>query len=245
MEKIRLQKFLADAGVASRRKCEEYITKGLVSINGKVISELGVKVDPKKDVIKYNEQIVKTTAKYIYILLNKPLGYVTTASDQFNRPIVMDLLKDVKQRVVPVGRLDMYTTGALILTNDGEFVNNVIHPKNNINKTYIVVTKGIPTKEEIEKLKKGVEIDGYTTKEAKIEMLEKDTKKDTSKVKVIIHEGKNRQIRKMFDIIEKPIISIHRIKIGRIDVSDLKLGEYRKLKKEEIESLWTKKKSKA
>ena len=142
MEQIRLQKYLADAGIASRRKAEELIKQGKVYVNGKIVNELGTKVTPNVDEIRYEGKKVEIEEKYIYILLNKPIGYVTTVKDQFNRDSVMDLVK-IRKRLVPVGRLDMYTSGALILTNDGEFVYKVTHPKHEIEKTYTVTIKGI------------------------------------------------------------------------------------------------------
>ena len=167
MEEMRLQKYLASCGVASRRKCEELILEGKVEVNGNFVTELGTKINPEKDEVKYNGNVVKLEEEKIYILLNKPIGYVTTAKEQFGRDMVLDLVK-VNKRIVPVGRLDMYTSGALILTNDGEFVNKLTHPSHEIDKTYNVTLKGIVTKEDIENLKNGVEIDdGYITKPAK------------------------------------------------------------------------------
>ena len=163
MEQIRLQKYLADAGIASRRKAEELIKQGKVYVNGKIVNELGTKVTPNVDEIRYEGKKVEIEEKYIYILLNKPIGYVTTVKDQFNRDSVMDLVK-IRKRLVPVGRLDMYTSGALILTNDGEFVYKVTHPKHEITKTYTVTVKGIIKNEEVEQLRKGVKIDDYTTR---------------------------------------------------------------------------------
>ena len=159
----RLQKYLAECGIASRRKCEEYITQGKVQVNGKTITELGVKVNPEKDKITFEGKNVKQEERKVYILLNKPIGYVTTSDEQFGRDKVLDLVK-VRERVVPVGRLDMYTSGALILTNDGDFVYKVTHPKHEITKTYTVTVKGIIKNEEVEQLRKGVKIDDYTTR---------------------------------------------------------------------------------
>lgn len=171
MEEMRLQKYLASCGVASRRKCEELILEGKVEVNGNFVTELGTKINPEKDEVKYNGNVVKLEEEKIYILLNKPIGYVTTAKEQFGRDMVLDLVK-VNKRIVPVGRLDMYTSGALILTNDGEFVNKLTHPSHEIDKTYNVTLKGIVTKEDIENLKNGVEIDdGYITKPAKAKIL--------------------------------------------------------------------------
>lgn len=235
MEEMRLQKYLASCGVASRRKCEELILDGKVEVNGVVVTELGTKVKPNEDAVRYNGTIVKLDDEKIYILLNKPIGYVTTVKEQFGRDMVLDLVK-VNKRIVPVGRLDMYTSGALILTNDGEFVNKLTHPSHEIDKTYNVTLKGIVTKEEIENLKNGVEIDdGYVTKPAKVKILKIDEEKRISRVQITIHEGKNRQVRKMCDAIGMKVLALHRCKIGNLDVKDLKLGEWRYLSRREIE----------
>ena len=232
----RLQKFLANAGIASRRKCEELILNGKIEVNGAIVTELGTKVS-EKDIVKYNGKIVKSEEDKVYILLNKPIGYVTTAKDQFNREAVLDLVK-INKRIVPVGRLDMYTSGALILTNDGEFVNMLTHPKNEVNKTYNVTVKGNVTNEDIEQLQKGVEIDdGYITKPSKAKILKKDEEKNISRIQITIHEGKNRQVRKMCEAIGKKVLSLHRSKIGNIDVKDLKIGTWRYLTDKEIEDL--------
>ncbi len=233
MKEERLQKYLAEAGIASRRKCEELILQGKVEVNGTIITELGTKVTPN-DIVKYNGKIVETEDEKVYILLNKPIGYITTAHEQFGRDKVLDLIK-INKRIVPVGRLDMYTSGALILTNDGELVNKLTHPKNEINKTYNVTLKGIITQQEIEKLKNGVKIDDeYITKPAQVKILKIDEEKNTSRIQIIIHEGKNRQVRKMCEAIDKKVLALHRSKIGNIDVKDLKLGEWKYLSLKEI-----------
>ncbi len=153
MEEERLQKYLASAGIASRRKCEEYIQQGRVKVNEKIVNELGTKIDPKKDKVYFDNKLVQKNEELVYILLNKPIGYVTTAKDQFNRDTVLDLIK-INKRVVPAGRLDMYTSGALILSNDGEFINKITHPSHEIDKTYTVTIKEIISKEEVIKLEK-------------------------------------------------------------------------------------------
>ncbi len=236
MEEIRLQKYLAEAGIASRRKCEEYITDGRIKVNGKIINELGTKVNPEKDEIYFDDKKIENKEELVYILLNKPIGYVTTAKDQFNRDTVMNLIK-IKERVVPVGRLDMYTSGALLLSNDGNFVYKITHPKHEINKTYTVTLKGIVTKEDVEKLEKGVDIGGYTTKPAKVKILKTDIEKNISRLEITIHEGKNRQVRKMCEAIGKKVQALHRTKIGNISVKTLKIGQWRYLTKKEIEEL--------
>ena len=236
MEEIRLQKYMAISGIASRRKCEEYILQGKVKVNGKIITELGTKVIPSKDKIEFDEKILEVKEKNIYILLNKPIGYVTTTKDQFGRDDVLDLVK-TKERIVPVGRLDMYTSGALILTNDGDFVYKVTHPKHEINKTYTVTLKGIIAKEEALKLQKGVDIGDYITKPAKVKILKTDEEKQISRLEIVIHEGKNRQVRRMCEALGRKVLALHRTKIGEISVKDIELGKWRYLKKEEVEKL--------
>ena len=232
----RLQKYLANCGIASRRKCEEYILQGKVEVNGKIIKELGTKINTEKDEVKFENKIVKESSKHVYILLNKPIGYVTTVDDQFGRDTVLSLVK-VKERVVPVGRLDMYTSGALILTNDGDFVYKVTHPKHEIEKTYTVTVKGIVQKKEVEQLREGVKIEDYTTKPAKVKILKTDSEKDISRLEITIHEGKNRQVRKMCETIGRKVLALHRSKIGNIGVKDIELGKWRYLNQKEIQQL--------
>lgn len=232
----RLQKYLTECGIASRRKCEEYITQGKVQVNGKTITELGVKVNPEKDKITFEGKNVKQEERKVYILLNKPIGYVTTSDEQFGRDKVLDLVK-VRERVVPVGRLDMYTSGALILTNDGDFVYKVTHPKHEITKTYTVTVKGIIKNEEVEQLRKGVKIDDYTTRPAKVKILKTDEEKDISRLEITIHEGKNRQVRRMCESVGRRVIALHRSKIGNIGVKDIELGKWRYLKDFEVKTL--------
>ncbi|OKZ56654.1 MAG: pseudouridine synthase [Clostridium sp. 26_21] len=232
----RLQKYLAECGIASRRKCEEYIIQGKVQVNGKTITELGVKVNTEKDKITFEGKNVKQEERKVYILLNKPIGYVTTSDEQFGRDKVLDLVK-VRERVVPVGRLDMYTSGALILTNDGDFVYRVTHPKHEITKTYTVTVKGIIKNEEVEQLRKGVKIDDYTTRPAKVKILKTDEEKDISRLEITIHEGKNRQVRRMCESVGRRVIALHRSKIGNIGVKDIELGKWRYLKDFEVKTL--------
>lgn len=232
-ERVRLQKFMAECGVASRRKCEELILNGQVKVNGTVTNELGTKVDPLKDVIEYNGNKLIFKEDFVYILLNKPIGYVTTVKDQFNRESVLDLVK-INKRLVPVGRLDMYTSGALILTNDGDFVYRVTHPKHEIEKTYTVTIKGIVTNDEINRLQTGIKIENYTTKHAKVKILKIDEEKNQSRIEITIHEGKNRQVRKMCEAINHNVIALHRSKIAGIEVKDLEIGKWRYLTKKEV-----------
>ena len=241
MEELRLQKFLANAGVCSRRKAEEYILDGKVKVNGKVVNELGIKVNPDKDEIIFESKIIRLQNNMVYILLNKPIGYVTTVKEQFYRPTVIDLLNGVKEKVLPVGRLDMYTSGALILTNDGDFIYQVTHPKYEIEKTYQATVKGIVTKEDIKKLENGVEIDDYISGKAKVKILKVDKENNISRLKITIHEGKNREVRKMCSAIGKNVIALHRSKIENIDLKDLKICQWRYLTSNEVLELKSKK----
>lgn len=237
----RLQKFLANQGICSRRKAEQAILEGKVKVNNQVVTELGTKVDPETDEIKYEDKLVNIQTEKVYILLNKPIGYVTTVKDQFNRPTVMDLLKThknpLKISVVPVGRLDMYTSGALILSNDGDFIFEVTHPKHEITKTYQVTLKGKITDEDVETLKHGVDIGEYITRPAEVRIMKIDEEKNISRIEVKIHEGKNRQVRRMCEAIDKKVLALHRSKIGNITVKDLKLGEWRYLKANELKDI--------
>ncbi len=238
MEEERLQKYLANNGIASRRKAEEYILAGKVKVNGQIVTELGTKVNPDKDIIEFEGKRVNNDIKKVYVLLNKPIDYVTTVKDQFNRNTVVDLVKNAGNNLLPVGRLDMYTSGALILTNDGDFIFHVTHPKHEVEKTYTATLRGKVTNEDIESLRQGVVIDEeYKTKPAKVRIMKIDEEKNLSRLEIIIHEGKNRQVRKMCEAIGKKVIALHRSKIGNIDVKDLKIGQWRYLTKKEVDML--------
>lgn len=234
--KMRLQKFIALSGVASRRKAEEMILNGRVKVNGNVIRELGTKVDVNHDVVEVDGKKLTIKNEKIYIMLNKPVGYVTTVKDQFNRPTVISLIEnEIKERVYPVGRLDYDTEGLLLLTNDGELTYRITHPKHNINKTYIAVIKGIPSETELNRFRSGLCIEDYTTSPAAIEIIK--VLKNESVVKITIHEGKNRQIRKMCEAIGHPVKQLKRIAIGNIRLNDLPVGQWRYLTPQEIKYL--------
>ena len=238
MEEERLQKYLANSGIASRRKAEEYILAGKVKVNGQIVTELGTKVNPDKDIIEFEGKRVNNDIKKVYVLLNKPIDYVTTVKDQFNRNTVVDLVKNAGNNLLPVGRLDMYTSGALILTNNGDFIFHVTHPKHEVEKTYTVTLRGKVTNEDVESLRQGVIIDEeYKTKPAKVRIMKTDEEKNISRLEITIHEGKNRQVRKMCEAIGKKVIALHRSKIGNIDVKNLKVGQWRYLTKKEVDML--------
>ena len=236
MEEVRLQKFLANSGVASRRKCEELILEGKVSVNGKVVNELGTKINPSVDKVEFCGELIHSSEKKVYILLNKPIDYVTTVKDQFDRQTVLDLI-DIPEKVVPVGRLDMYTSGALLLTNDGDFVYKVTHPKYEIEKTYTVTIRGIATQDDVKKLENGVKIDDYVSGKAKVKILKTDEEKNFSRLQITIHEGKNREVRKMCEAIDKKVLALHRRRIGNLDVKNIEIGKWRYLNKKEVEEL--------
>ncbi len=228
----RLQKFIASTGLCSRRKADELIAEGKIKVNGEVVKELGTKVK-LDDIVEFKGKILKKE-EFEYYIINKPIGYITTNIEQFNRPKVVDLIKTDK-RLVSAGRLDMYTSGALIFSNDGDFINKITHPSNNITKTYIVKIEKKISKTNLDKLQSGVYLDdGYKTRKAKVKLLEYNKEKQYSKVEITLSEGKNRQVRRMFQSLNLKIISLHRSMIGKIDINDLKSGEYRHLKIDEI-----------
>ncbi len=231
---MRLQKFLAACGVASRRKSEKLISNGRVKVNGRVVTEMGVKVNPGIDQVFVDNKNVVLEEQKVYILLNKPKGYVTTVREQFNRKKVIDLV-DVPYRIFPVGRLDYNTSGLLILTNDGEATYKLTHPKFEIPKVYIAKIRDIPTKEKLNNFENGLKINNYITASAKIKILKKFG--DDCFVEIIIKEGKNRQVRKMCSAIGHPVLELKRIKIGKINIGNLEVGNWRYFTKEEIEYL--------
>ncbi len=233
---MRLQKYMALSGIASRRKSEEIILQGRVKVNGQTIKTLGFKIDSQSDKVEVDKKEIKLKQKKVYIMLNKPVGVVSTVNDQFNRETVIDLIKDkVNERLYPVGRLDYDTEGLILLTNDGEFTYGITHPKHHIDKTYLAVVKGIPTQLEKQRFEKGLRIEDYKTAPAKIEIVK--TMDRSSKVKITIHEGKNRQVRKMCEAIGHPVIRLKRVAIGNVHLAHLHSGSWRHLKTEEVKYL--------
>lgn len=233
--KIRLQKFLAENGVASRRKSEELIERGKVKVNGHP-AFLGDKVDPKRDLVTVSgERIVPVSSGNIYIMLNKPRGYVTTMSDEMGRKCVAELIEDIEERLFPVGRLDRDSEGLLLFTNDGEFANMMTHPSMHISKTYRVTVKPAATEEQLVELSSGVVIDGKKTLPASIQVLSGDSSR--SVLQITIHEGRNRQIRKMCESVGLETVRLKRISIGALKLGGLSVGTYRELKKEEVAAL--------
>lgn len=234
----RLQKVIAQTGYCSRRKAEELISTGRVQVNGKIISEMGTKVNYDDD-ITIDGNGINAKEDKVYYLLNKPRGIITSTNDEKNRKTVVDLIKNNNKRIYPVGRLDYDTTGVLLLTNDGELTNMLIHPRNNIEKLYIAKIKGIPTKIELQKLANGVIIDGHKTSKAKVKLKKLDKRNNTSVIELVIHEGKNHQVKKMFESIGYEVLKLRRERFAFLDVNDLKSGDYRELSIKEVKCLYS------
>jgi pseudouridine synthase len=239
MEPIRLQKIMAEAGIASRRKCEELIKDGLVSVDGKIITELGFKANPYKNIIKVNGKKLKIREEKIYIILNKPSGYITSLSDEINRPTVIDLIRknnpELKTRIFPVGRLDKDTEGLLLLTNDGELTNKLIHPRYKLSKIYQVMVKGVPDEKKLNLLRRGIRLEDGLTTPAKIKTL--GTKNGKTTLEVTIHQGKKRQIREMFKKLGHLVVYLKRTKFGPLTLRNLPRGMFRYLSKTELQKL--------
>ena len=236
MEKVRLNKFIAENAEVSRRRADELIEKKRVTVNNKVVEKMPCFVDPQADIVKLNgEQISIDKDKKIYIALNKPLGYVTTLKDKYAKKIISDLYDyKIKKRIYPVGRLDANTTGLLLLTNDGQWSNNIMHPKNEIYKEYIAKLDKAPNKNDLNKLRSGVYLDGIKTAPSLVKVL--NVYDDSALVSISICEGRNHQVRNMFKVLGYKVIMLKRVKIGDIELGTLKVGEFRRLSREEVES---------
>lgn len=233
----RLQKKIANLGYCSRRKAEELITKGLVEVNGEVVTKLGTTVK-SGDIITVEGNILDSSRSFEYYLLNKPKGVVTTTSDDKNRTTVIDLI-DTSARIYPVGRLDYDTTGILILTNDGELANLLANPNSEVDKTYIAKVEGQVSIGSIQALRKGVVIDGVKTKKAKVKLKSVDKKKNTSIVELTIHEGKNHQVKKMFEVLGYKVTKLRRERYANLNLKGLMPGEYRPLSIKEVKVLYS------
>ena len=232
---MRLQKFIAECGIASRRSAEKMIESGRVYVNGDLIDYMGCVIDPQCDVVEVDGRVIQPENKKYYIMLNKPKNYVTTVSDDLGRPTVMQLVSDINARIYPVGRLDFDTTGLLIMTNDGEFANILTHPKHVVNKAYIARIDKPLDETQLEKLRNGIELDGVMTSPARAENIKRPQK--GFEVKIIIHEGKNRQVRRMLDAVGANVMSLKRISVGSVTLGNLPEGKWRKLSEAEINKL--------
>jgi 23S rRNA pseudouridine2605 synthase len=234
----RLQKVPAKAGLASRRQAEDLIREGRVRIDGKVVTEMGVRVDPDNQQIECDGIPVTQPEKKIYILLHKPAGFLSTVHDPQGRTIVTDLLRNVNERVYPVGRLDLDTEGALLLTNDGELAQKILHPSHEVKKTYVAKVKGRPAKKKLAALARGIVLEGRKTWPADIEVLH--TEPETATIKIIIHEGRKRQVRKMFAAVGHPVLQLQRLAYGELELGALAPGEYRFLSPNDIKKIFRK-----
>ena len=234
---MRINKYIALCGVASRRKAEELILAGKVKVNENIVKELSYQVDEENDVVKVDDKIIKEENKLVYILLNKPEGYITTVKDQFDRESVLDLVTDIKERVYPIGRLDYETSGLLLLTNDGDLTYKLTHPKHEVDKTYVARVKGKLTPDEIKMFKSGLKIEDYVTAPAKLKVIRYDEKTNVSLLEIKIHEGKNRQVRKMCKAINHPVLRLKRTAMGKIRIGECEIGKYRYLTEDEVKYL--------
>lgn len=235
-ESIRLQKYLARCGLASRRKAEQFILAGRVSVDGKCITKLGTSVTPGREVVRFDNKVVTPEENLVYFLLNKPKGYVTTLSDPQGRPVVTSLITNCKERLFPVGRLDFDTEGALLLTNDGNLAQKIQHPSHETNKTYEAWVHGQPTQNNLNKLTIGILLEGKKTSPASLKLLTQKNK--TSLVRITIHEGRKHQVKKMFKAIGHPVTALKRIAYGKLTLKNLPLGENRKLTAAELKKIF-------
>jgi 23S rRNA pseudouridine2605 synthase len=235
---VRLQKILSQAGVASRRSAEKLIVDGRVSVNGQTVRELGSKADPGADEIRVDGRRIKRTERLRYLLLNKPAGYITTRSDPERRPTVLDLISDVREYIYPVGRLDYDSEGLLILTNDGDLAAMLTHPRHEVDRAYDAIVLGTPDAHDLDRLSRGVTLDGRKTAPAKVELVrERAGRDETSIVRITIHEGRTRQVRRMCEAIGHPVRRLRRVRIGPLTDTKLKPGEYRELTPREVAKL--------
>jgi 23S rRNA pseudouridine2605 synthase len=231
--KERLHKYMARCGVASRRKCEDIVSFGRVKVNGEIVRNI-VLVDDEVDIVELDDVVIKAEENKVFIIINKPIDIITSAKDQFNRKTVIDLI-NVEERIFPVGRLDYDTSGILLLTNDGDVTYKMSHPSHEIDKVYVAEVIGRFTDKEIKEFETGLQIEDYVTSPSRIKILWEE--KDVSVVEICIHEGRNRQVRKMCEKIGHPVLRLKRTRFGKLEVGDLKMGEWRYLSQEEIEDL--------
>ena len=236
MSEERLQKILSRAGIASRRAAEQIILDGRVTVDGKIITELGAKFDININKISVDNKPIPLTEEKIYILLNKPQNVLSSAKDDRGRKTVVDLINDVNERIYPVGRLDYDTEGLILLTNDGELMNSLLHPKYQINKTYLAKVTGNVTKDKLYKLQNGIQLDDGLTAPAIVRVVGKSNTE--AKIEITIHEGRNRQVRRMFAAIDCEVKKLKRIKFANLTIHDLKIGQYRRLTEAELENLY-------
>ncbi len=234
---MRLEKYIATSGIASRRSVKKRILAGAVTVNGEPVLVPGHPIDVETDAVEFEGKRVEPLTERIYLMLNKPAGYITTRSDERGRPTVMDLVRDLPDTIYPVGRLDSETEGLLLFTNDGDFAYRLLHPSHEIDKTYLAWVQGIPNDDAIQRLRRGVTIPSGTTAPAKIERLKPSKDHKSTQFEVTIHEGKKRQVRMMFKAVKHPVIRLKRIQVGTLKLGSLPSGRYRFLTSEEVSEL--------
>ena len=232
---MRLNKFMAGAGVASRRKCDDIILEGRVKVNARVIKKLGVQIDPNNDIVTVDDRPIRIRGPFVYLMMNKPTGVVTTVSDPQGRDTVMDYLPKMDKRLFPIGRLDYNTSGLLLMTNDGDVSQKLMHPSFELSKVYEATIIGELDKDAVERLRSGVDIGGFVTSPSTVKLLKKQGQEAT--YMVIIHEGKNRQVRRMFEAVDSKVIRLRRVALGALKLGELQEGECRMLTEQEIEYL--------
>lgn len=233
----RLQKIMANAGVASRRKCEQLILDGKVEVNGEVVTALGVKADPATDIITVNGKPITANANKVYAAFHKPKGVITSMSDPEGRKTVLDFVKGIGARVYPVGRLDYDTEGLLLLTNDGDLANMLMHPRHHVAKTYHATVKGIPHGDLLEKLREGIQLEDGMSQPAEVEYHDVDMERKSATISITIYEGRNRQVRRMFEAIGHPVVKLKRVQFGNIFLQGIPRGKFRHLTKSEVNEL--------
>ena len=234
---MRINKFLAQAGLGSRRSCEQLVLESKIRVNGKIIKDLATNIDPQNDIVEYKNQKLRLSSNKIYLMLNKPVGYLVTAADPFERQTVFDLLPEFKEHIFPIGRLDKNSEGLLLLSNDGNFAQKITHPSKKLPKTYLVKAKGRIYFRQLRDLREGVQLEDGKTIPAKVFIKSFNKAQNMTKLRMIIYEGRNRQIRRMLKAVESSVIELKRVQIGEINIGKMPKGEWRYLKEKEVRSI--------
>ena len=234
---MRINKFLAHAGLGSRRSCEQLVLESKIRVNGKIIKDLATNIDPQNDIVEYKNQKLRLSSNKIYLMLNKPVGYLVTAADPFERQTVFDLLPEFKEHIFPIGRLDKNSEGLLLLSNDGNFAQKITHPSKKLPKTYLVKAKGRIYFRQLRDLREGVQLEDGKTIPAKVFIKSFNKAQNMTKLRMIIYEGRNRQIRRMLKAVESSVIELKRVQIGEINIGKMPKGEWRYLKEKEVRSI--------
>ena len=234
---MRINKFLAQAGLGSRRSCEQLVLESKIRVNGKIIKDLATDIDPQNDIVEYKNKKLRLSSNKIYLMLNKPVGYLVTAADPFERQTVFDLLPEFKEHIFPIGRLDKNSEGLLLLSNDGNFAQKITHPSRKLPKTYLVKAKGRIYFRQLRDLREGVQLEDGKTIPAKVFIKSFNKAQNMTKLRMIIYEGRNRQIRRMLKAVGSSVIELKRVQIGEINIGKMPKGEWRYLKEKEVRSI--------